>query len=28
VTFKVQGLFKKGGAQALLLGSDVVNVIK
>ncbi len=28
VTFKVEGLFKKGGEQALLLGFDVVRVIK
>ncbi|MGZ6209762.1 MAG: tannase/feruloyl esterase family alpha/beta hydrolase [Syntrophales bacterium] len=28
VTLKVQGLFKKGGEQALLLGFDTVKVIK
>jgi len=28
VTFKVEGLFKKGGEQALLLGFDGVRVIK
>jgi len=28
VTFKVEGLFKKGDKQALLLGFDVVRVIK
>ena len=28
VTLKVQGLFKKGGKEVLLLGSDVVRVIK
>ncbi len=28
VTFTVEGLFKKGGEQALLLGFDVVRVIK
>jgi feruloyl esterase len=28
VTFKVEGLFEKGGKQALLLGFDVVRVIK
>jgi hypothetical protein len=28
VTFKVEGLFKKGGEQAQLLGFDVVRVIK
>jgi hypothetical protein len=28
VTFKVEGLFEKGGEQALLLGFDVVRVIK
>jgi feruloyl esterase len=28
VTFKVEGLFKKGSEQALLLGFDVVRVIK
>lgn len=28
VTFKVEGLFKKGGKQALLLGYDTLRVIK